>query len=72
MMTSFERRHFEAIAVVLSAVKPSEMRYNLSELSGEQRARVEQWQRTVRHMASALQGTNSRFDAARFLKACGA
>ena len=54
------KRHFEALAVALAAVKPNDTSTFL----------IEQWILDVRAVADVCEQINPRFDRVRFLEAC--
>lgn len=63
---SLEHRHFSFIAATLKDQKPSG-----AITSDADKAACMQWEVMVRHFADACRSTNTRFDRARFLSACG-
>lgn len=69
------RKHFEAIAASLKAVKPIGPWFVDSDISNKAQewyeAHLEQWKADVEAVASELAKLNPRFDYSRFLSACG-
>lgn len=61
-----QKRHFEALAAALRAVKPGN-----NEAARLTPVAYLQWSRDVNAAANVLASFNPRFDRARFLQACG-
>ena len=70
-MTKFQTRHYEAIALALTASKPPYQATESNPLGSITREIVGQWRADVKAIAKLFRDDNSRFDVQRFYKACG-
>lgn len=61
-----QKRHFQLIADVMSYTKPSRQVKPRG-----YRDRLGQWESVCESLVDSLRATNSNFDRARFLEACG-
>jgi hypothetical protein len=67
----FQRRHYEAIAAVISARPTQEERAAHTYTSAQLEACENAWHDAACRIAFAFSRDNPNFDRARFLKACG-
>lgn len=67
-----EKRHFEAIAKTMRAIRPDRgNQYATRSVRVKGGAKYEQWTYTCRELARTLAQFNPRFNSDRFLAACG-
>ena len=58
-MSKFQKRHYEAVATVMLSTRVNSVRG------------LSQWDMTVHAFIATFKHDNSKFDTAKFLKACG-